>query len=222
VFGEFDTNETTTVMVGGSGDMRSTTDFETLTPRTTGDGLFSYLDVSFGNGRFVASTNGGGGVFGSDNGEDWELIDGIAPPGGVFMEFGNGVFVANGQGQALWTSSDGIEFTPQTPIGIIGAPPRFAGGRFISLGSVGFNFPPDGLLARMSMDGIEWTEWGEAQGFADVEPGPQNAAPYNIADTVFGNCTYVMAGVFITRKLNPERLSYRPLIVTASAAAAVP
>ncbi len=220
VFAEFDANETTTVMVGGSGDIRSTTDYETLTPRTTGDGLFSYLDVAYGNGRFVASTNGGGQVFTSDNGEDWELVEGTTPPGGVFMEFGNGVFVANGQGQALWTSSDGIEFAPQTPIGIIGAPPRFAGGRFISWGTVGFNFPPDGVLARMSMDGIEWIEWGSAQGLADIEPGPQNAAPYSINDTVFGNCTYVMAGVFATRKLDPERMSYKPLIITASAAAA--
>lgn len=220
VFAEFDTDGTTTVAVGGSGDMVSTTDYETLTPRTTGDGLFSYLDVSYGNGRFVASTNGGGQVFGSDNGEDWELIDGIGQGGGFFMEFGNGVFVANGQGQALWTSPDGIEFTSQTPIGIIGAPPRFAGGRFISWGTVGFNFPPDGMLARMSMDGIEWLEWGQAAGLEGIEPGPQNAAPYNIADTAFGNCTYVMAGLFATRKLNPERMSYQPLVVTASAAAA--
>lgn len=219
VFAEFAANETTTVAVGGSGDMQSTTDYETLTPRTTGDGLFSFLDVTYGNGRFVATTNGAGQVFGSDNGEDWDLIDDAAPAGGAFIEFGNGVFVANGQGQALWTSSDGVGFTPQTPIGIIGAPPRFAGGRFISWGTVGFNFPPDGLLARMSTDGIEWTEWGEAQGLADIEPGPQNAAPYNIADTAFGNCTYVMAGVLATRRFDPgELVSYQPLIVTAAAA----
>jgi hypothetical protein len=220
VFAEFAADDTTTVAVGGSGDIRSTTDYETLTPRTTGDGLFSYLDVTYGDGRFVASTNGGGQVFGSDNGEDWELIDGIGQGGGFFMEFGNGVFVANGQGQALWTSPDGVEFTQQTPVGIIGAPPRFAGGRFISWGTVGFSFPPEGVIVRESMDGIEWTDWGEAAGLDGIEPGPQNAAPYSINDTTFGACTYVMAGLLATRKLDPERLSYRPLIITASAAAA--
>jgi hypothetical protein len=220
VFGEFDANATTTVMVGGTGDLQSTTDYETFTPHPTGDGLFSFNDVAYGQGRFVASTNGGGQVFGSENGADWELIDGIAPPGGVFMSFGNGTFVAVGQGQALWTSPDGVEFTSQTPIGIIGAPPRFAGGRFVSWRTKGFSFPPEAVLPVVSIDGIEWIEWGEAAGLPEIEPGPQNAAPYGIADTTFGNCTYVMAGVLTTRKLDPERLTYRPLIVTASAAAA--
>jgi hypothetical protein len=160
-------------------------------------------------------------VFGSDNGEDWELIDGVAPGGGVYLAFGNDTFIAVGQGQALWTSPDGVEFTSQTPIGIIGAPPRFAGGRFVSWRTKGFSFPPEAVLPVVSTDGIEWTEWGEAQGLADIEPGPQNAAPYSIADTAFGNCTYVMAGVFVTRRFDPgELFSYQPWIITASAAAA--
>lgn len=222
VFADFTASSTTTVAVGGSGDMRSSMDLQSFTPRTTGEGLFSYLAIAFGNGRFVASTNGDGQVFGSDNGEDWDLLDDVGTAGGVFMEYGNNVFVANGQGQTLWTSPDGITFTPQTPVGIIGAPPRFAGGRFMSWRTKGFSFPPEGVISVISMDGIEWTEWGEAAGFSDVEPGPQNAAPYSIADTAFGNCTYVMAGLFATRKLDPERLTYQPLVITAPAAVATP
>jgi hypothetical protein len=221
IFAEFDSSPTTLVGVAGNGDLRSSNDLETFTPHMTGDGLFSFNDVTYGNGRFLAATNNGGQVFGSDNGEDWELIDGVAPGGGVYLAFGNDTFIAVGQGQALWTSPDGVEFTSQTPIGIIGAPPRFAGGRFVSWRTKGFSFPPEAVLPVVSTDGIEWTEWGEAQGLADIEPGPQNAAPYSIADTAFGNCTYVMAGVFVTRRFDPgELFSYQPLIITASAAAA--
>ncbi|MBL9201411.1 MAG: immunoglobulin domain-containing protein [Opitutaceae bacterium] len=76
-------------------------------------GIYSYLDIAFGNGRFFATTNGAGGVVTSTDGSTWTQVPFFAQLGGYRAEFLDGTWFFYSQGNNA-VSTDGTTFTTVT------------------------------------------------------------------------------------------------------------
>ncbi len=123
------------------------------------------LDVAQGNGRFVAVGEGGT-ILSSTNGVNWTAhrLRTAVPISGI--AFGNGLFVAVGDGNVL-TSIDGVEWTPRVArVDLLLSSVAFGNGRFVVAGL-------DTILT--STDGLTWTEanltFNVAREFRDVTFG---------------------------------------------------
>lgn len=184
---EFDASPSLTVTAGRNGDMRSSPDLDTWTVRQVSQGQgFSFNDIAYGGGRWVATINGGGEVFGSADGATWTKLDGIAGAGGYTVEYGNGVWIA--QGRTFHTSTDGVTFVETTPTGAaFGTAARFAGGRFVSY-VISYTEPGNPVYFRTSVDGRAWEEFG---GVPPIDAGGV------FSDIAYGNCKYVAAGQYV-------------------------
>jgi hypothetical protein len=186
---EFAASGDAVIVLGESGKALRSTDLETWTPLeiVPGGGLFSYNDIAFGGGRWVAATNNGGQVYGSADGAKWDLLGELTTPGGFHVEFGNGAWVANAPG-VYFIGSDGEEFSAFMPEGNHYGAIRFAGGRFIDYGTDLQN----NLAYSVSDDGKSWSEFGTLPP-EKVGDDEQYRARL-IRDTAYGNCRYVSVG----------------------------
>ncbi len=131
--------------------------------------------VAYGNGRWVIVGNDGS-ILSSVDGAEWTAeLNPAAPARLDDVVFGGGTFVAVGRSaNMLLTSTDGRQWTKQTP--------KFSGcnevihdgTRFVSVLSGGFVF--------VSTNGIDWT-------FTHSVP-----LTYDVGGVAFGNGRYVEAG----------------------------
>jgi hypothetical protein len=192
---EFDSDGDQIVVVGDNGKAQRSSDLKTWTPLGFAGGSFN--DVAFGAGRWVATINAGGEVFGSADGEEWDMIDGLTTPGGFYVAFGNDVWTLSGGGMYL-TGTDGKKFDAVTPAHY-GTGVRFAGGRFIDNGDDGTN-----TVFSVSDDGKTWTEYGKLP--SEKVASNEKFRSRLIKDTAYGNCRYVATG-FISVQTNPTNPS---------------
>ena len=215
---EFDSSPTLTVAVGSDGDQYSSADLITWKPGSvvTSGGLFSYNDVTYGNGRFVSTINGfGGQTYSSADATTWTALAGLTTPGGGRVEFGNGIFLLRLDNNRR--STDGITFTTFTPIVPTGwlAPggvPRFTGGRFLST-AIDLNTFRSAYMA--SADGQNWTPVG----YYNEAPATAGQSRFYIhADVAIGAGKVVVAGV--DRIATAAGNSYLPLMMVLDAPAA--
>jgi hypothetical protein len=148
-------------LVATSSDGLSWTQTDTGAPS---DGVRSFDNVGYGDGRFVAigldSGDGTRLLYTSEDGIGWsaqsapfdafELIEDIA--------FANGVFVA--VGDRIWTSPEGINWTPRVdydPAFRVFTAVAFGDGRFVAPRQFGGIF--------VSADGVSWEEHPGASSF---------------------------------------------------------
>lgn len=196
---EFAASDDQVVVVGESGKALRSSNLKDWTPVETvpGGGLFSYNDVEYGNGRWVAAINNGGQVYGSADGASWDVLDGFGTPGGFRVEFGHDLWVATAPSMYL-TSSDGIAFDAFMPEGgHNSAWMRFAGGRFID-----FSYDLDNsLLFTTSDDGKVWSAYGKLP--PETLGANEKTRTRLVKDIAYGNCRYVVAGVLATQT-NPS------------------
>lgn len=203
---EFDWSGSRLVTGGRNGDTRTSTDLVTWAaePAKEGNG-FAYKDVAYGNGRWVTTTNGAGEVFGSSDGVEWTLLENIGTAGGYTVEYGNGIWIA--QGSPYRTSTDGISFDEVTPTGSTpGTAARFAGGRFLSYVQAYWE-PGVPAHFRASTDGVAWTDFGTV---------PEIGAGGVFGDIAYGRCRYVAAGQYV------KDGTRQPLIAVAAAHSSTP
>jgi hypothetical protein len=192
---EFDSDGDQIVVVGDTGKALHSSDLETWAPIDITTASFN--DIAFGAGRWVATINGGGEVFGSADGEKWDTIDGLTTPGGFYVAFGNDVWTLFGGGMYL-TGTDGKKFDAVMPVHY-GSGVRFAGGRFIDNVDDGTN-----TVFSSSDDGKTWTEYGKLP--SEKVGSDEKFRSRMIKDTAYGNCRYVVTG-FISVQTNPTNPS---------------
>lgn len=140
--------------------------------------------MAYGNGKFIAFTNGGHFIISVDLGDSWAMRS--APfsssgNGAIGAAYGNGVFVAATNSNALYFSADGEGWSgSNAPAGAYGGV-DFCGGKFIAPNAGSSN-------CMVSNDGISWLS---------------NNLPSvaNWGGVAFGNGTYVMIeiGVYGTK-----------------------
>ena len=162
------------VAVGGNliGSANGTTWSPLTTPLT---GIFSYLDVAYGNGRWFATTNGAGGTITSTDGVNWTTVPFFAQLGGYRVEWCNGFWFFYGQA-ANAISTDGVTITRAN--GASGtATIKFMNGRLVSTG-------PGTFLT--STDGQTWSSMGNY-------PTVAGAFPF-MTEAAYGAGKYVYAG----------------------------
>ncbi|MBI5691590.1 MAG: immunoglobulin domain-containing protein [Verrucomicrobia bacterium] len=167
--------------VAGS-DIFASTDLATWTRLAAPiAGIFSYLDVAYGNGRWFVTSNGGGAVATSTDGVTFTVATGLAGAlGGFRVEYGNGVWFFYSQINNA-VSTDGTTFTTvvrtnTTPGGT--GTIRFVNGRFLSPGIAG------PFLA--SLDGRTWFNFGAYPAVTSIF-----TASYDFA---FGGGKFITAG----------------------------
>jgi len=132
------------------------------------------LDVSYGNGRFVAVGQHGS-IVSSANGTDWLLHRLRAEVALSGVTFGNGLFVAVGERNIL-TSPDAATWTTRLTRGALSLQSAvFGNGRFVVAGG-------DTVLS--SSDGLNWAE-------AALVP----TAAREFRDIAFGNGRFVAVSV---------------------------
>lgn len=200
---EFDTSGTMTVVAGANGAMFTSPDLITWTPRSlTGAG---YLDVVYGGGRFLASSNGAGTVYTSPDGVTWTPIDGL-PTG---FSYGRGAFFGRGGGKFV-KSTDGVKFDNVTMTGTglgvtSGQEATYAGGRFI-LTSIDFTKATSTF--GVSTDGVTWSDFG-------AEPVGLTATPAGAVfplEIAYGGCHYIAAGNYRT----PQNVTTPYMVIGAA------
>lgn len=176
-----------TVAAGANGSLRSSPDL--VTWANHGEGVTSYLNVAFGNGRWIATSNGAGQIFGGTDGSQWSpLTITPTPPGGYAnLVFGRGFWTLAGGGNYL-LSADGVSFAPAERTGdsqlgktSLGQS-RFAGNRLV-LPSIDY-FTGKATFAATT-DGKQWDNFGS---FADT---PKAQGPGLPTALVFGQCRYL-------------------------------
>ena len=218
---EFDASPTLTVAAGSDGDQYSSTDLVTWKPSpvVSSGGLFSYNDVTYGNGRFVATINGfGGQTYSSADATTWTALTGLATPGGGRTEFGNGVFLLSLNNTRR--STDGVTFTAFTPTLPTGwfnlsGDPRFTGGRFLGQAAdVSTGAVRVGYLA--SADGSTWSPLGYLPATPTAPAGQGRLWFYS--DIAIGNGKVVLTGSDRTSSLSST--TYLPLVLVLDAPAA--
>ena len=147
----------------------------------SGVGAFNpYQAIAYGNGRFVLLA--GNRAWTSPDGATWSDIAGSQSSGRV--AYGNGLFALTGT--AYRTSTDGVTFTPRTPVGmtLTGTNTlRFAAGRFLYHQFTFSGITPINEIIS-STDGITWTS------FASYPTG----AIFNMNDVAEGNNRLVVVG----------------------------
>ncbi len=218
---EFDGSPTLTVAAGGNGAQIYSSDLTTWNsgPVVTNGGSYSHDDLAYGSGHFVSTINGfGGQSYTSTDGATWTPISGFATPGGFYLEYGNGVFLA-GSGDEMWKSTDGATFTKYTTNHPFLRFPnsgsmRFAGGRFLCQAG-DFTSGRPGYIA--STDGVTWTDFGTFDN-APPPPAGQISRGYTYVDLAFGNGKYVLVGLDVYQAAFSK--TTLPLMIVAGADAA--
>lgn len=155
-------NGTITVIVGGSGEIQTSTDGVIWTRRAN-DGSYAgaFQDVVWDGSQFI--------VVGTSGGTDSEIQtspDGItwtsqaAISGGVYcIAYGGGLFVTGGPAARITTSPDGVTWTSRTAAGT---------DSFVGLAASASLFVAVGVdgAIESSPDGITWTSRTAADGYA--------------------------------------------------------
>ena len=132
-------------------EISSSADLTTWTTHPTSlTGIFSYLDIAYGNGRFFATTNGAGGTVTSTDGTTWTQVPFFAQLGGYRVEFLNGTWYFYSQGNNA-VSTDGTTFTTLT-----GTP----GGTSSILAMNGRYIAPGPGYFQASVNGRDWARFG--------------------------------------------------------------
>jgi hypothetical protein len=207
-------SEDVTVYVGGNNDMRVSSDLETWTSVSAGSGGFSYIDVDYGDGAFIANINGGtANAMRSTDGTTWTNIADL--PGSWRTAFGDGLWIAKSLwDDSLWTSTDGESFAQVETTGWIGlGAMTYDGGRFW-----GHQYVGSALQARASLDGANWASFGDVPSFVSPEGG--SVSNYVLGQAC-GVCTCVFVGQYQDFTRDEEWLvDIYPLIATARVAAA--
>ncbi|MDH5693668.1 MAG: hypothetical protein OEZ47_11240 [Gammaproteobacteria bacterium] len=134
------------VLVGGSGEIYSSTDTVTWTDRTPATSTIYLKSVEFLNGKFIAVGQTGK-VFTSIDGVSWSEITTGITANIREVAYGNGVYVFSGVNGKIYTSSDLTTFTEQT-----GTFPTYTVG---FNGSYFFGFNLSYFVT--STDGVTWT-----------------------------------------------------------------
>lgn len=187
---EFQSLPDLTVYVGDSNAMASSEDLAVFTPQSPTVGSYSFMDIAAGNGRFVVTANGGVNGYTSDDAVSWDALETLK---GHTVEFGNGNFVAFAY-PGVKTSPDGITFTDATPSGDrSGWTPRFAGGRFLTIGIADATQMP----IAASDDGVAWVSFG-AIPFPE-KPAEATAQAHTFNDVACGQCTCVFVGISVVQ-----------------------
>jgi hypothetical protein len=158
-----------------------------------GQDIGRIMAMAFGNGRFVAVSETGR-IFGSVDGQIWNLVASNPTASFYTVAFGNGQFIISGTAQGSWIamtwhSLDGLTWSEpvSSGIGFALAPIKFVNG-------IACAFP---LGARVRMlwqstdSGVSWV-----QSYVEV-----NGKIVDISDMTYGNGTYVAstdAGTILT------------------------
>lgn len=180
-------------------EIRSTTDFTAWTTHPTSlAGIFSYLDIAFGNGRFFATTNGAGGTVTSTDGTTWTQVPFFAQLGGYRVEFLNGTWFFYSQGNNA-VSTDGTTFSTVTRA--LTTP----GGTSSILAVNGRYLAPGIGNYQASIDGRDWAQFGN---------WPTIAGSFfnSYFEVAFGVGRYVAVGSSLAGG------TYRPLVITLAEA----
>ncbi|HVU00419.1 MAG TPA: hypothetical protein VHE30_01660 [Polyangiaceae bacterium] len=212
----FDTSGPLTIANGANAAMWSSPDLAAWSPESvTTDTGFGYNDIAYGAGHWVATVNGlGGSSYTSTDGKKWTLIDGVASPGGAFVEFGRGLFILNGQG-TYFTSTDGVTFTPGTPstpaAGVLpGGVATFAGNRFLF----------EGLNASFAYAYVATTDGVTYEDLGGPEHGRNDDGDVGTTMVAYGRCRYVTVGLRQKANLTTGLIHYTPYVAYAPAAPA--
>ncbi len=179
----------------GVDGLASSADLATWTTHPTPlTGIFSYLDIAFGNGRFFATTNGTGGVVTSTDGTTWTQVPFFAQLGGYRVEFLNGTWFFYSQGNNA-VSTDGTTFTSVARG--TGSP----GGTASILTMNGRIIAPGPGYYWAGINGRDWAQFGN---------WPSLPSSFNsYFEVAFGAGRYVAVG----SALGTGRI-YRPLVIT--------
>jgi len=155
------------VAVGITGGIYVSTDGTHWIPSNDSSDCCSDLEgVCFGNGQFVIAQAGGSMIVSADGTHWMEYYTGT-PYGFWDIQFGNGIYVANGSYGIIATSTNGVDWTNLIS-SYSGVCIGFANGNFIG---------DDGST---SQDGINWT--------------PPNTLDGSLVGVVWANGTYVAVG----------------------------
>jgi hypothetical protein len=193
VLDEFAFSDDLAIIAGHDYDMRISTDLVTWTGTGIGPGIYTYIDIAYGNGRFVTSINGAGHVYTSTDGVKWDTVAGLQSASGYGIEYGNGVWLVSGGGGSFWTSTNGVDFVETTAVGDGIHAGRFTGDRFVNLNVVYSGALPDKFVAVATRDGVNWSPFGETM--VPLPEGTINVT-YAIGDVAYGECKYVVAGSY--------------------------
>jgi hypothetical protein len=143
----------------------------------------TWRDVTYGNGTYVAVSDGGTNqVMTSPDGITWTSRTAAEAVGWYRVAYGNGLFVAvSSSGDEVMTSPDGITWTSRTPaVSVSWRGVAYVNNLFIATGTTG------GIMT--SPDGISWT---------DRTTGTGN----NWLSTSYNDGIYVIVGGFGTDRL---------------------
>jgi hypothetical protein len=151
------------------------------TPRYT-NSMTGISGLVFGNGRFVASANGGQRILSSTDGENWTTQTGVDRFYSTGVGYGNGVFFIGGQCRPILTSTDGVSWTErkgenfQCLNGF-----AYGNGVFVAVSSVCCG--PVRVMTTLlsSSDGVTWT------------PRTVGSA-YLLRSIAYGNGIFIAAG----------------------------
>ena len=144
-FGDYDGGRF--VAVGDGGRVSTSGDGSDWTIGSGFSASVGLNEVTFGNGLFVAAAANGSSAYGrsSDGGATWTT--GSLPKGIAGLAFGQGRFVAVGDGVVL-DSSDGTSWSTTSVAGI-GGHVAFGNGTFVAV--------DDGSGTFVSTDAVHWT-----------------------------------------------------------------
>ncbi|MEY2879673.1 MAG: hypothetical protein RLZZ15_2053 [Verrucomicrobiota bacterium] len=180
----------------------SSADLTTWTTHPTPlTGIFSYLDIAFGNGRFFATTNGAGGTVTSTDGTNWTQVPFFAQLGGYRVEFLDGTWFFYSQGNNA-VSTDGTTFTTV----VRGNGP---GGTATILAVNGRYLAPGAGNYQAGLNGRDWATFG-------LTPTISGSIFNGYVEVAFGAGRYVAVGSGTTGRAN------FPLIITLAETDAPP
>ncbi len=179
----------------------SSADLTTWTTHPTPlTGIFSYLDIAFGNGRFFATTNGAGGTVTSTDGTTWTQVPFFAQLGGYRVEFLDGTWFFYSQGNNA-VSTDGTTFTTVTRANTT------PGGTSSILAINGRYIAPGPGYFWAGLNGRDWAQFG-------TWPTITGSFFNSYFDVTFGAGRYVAVGSSLAGR------TYSPLIITLAESAA--
>ena len=179
--------DSTIVSAGSNGNIWVTTDLETFKKSTVSEPAAGYNDITFGNGKFVVSTEPlGTKPMMSGDGVNFT---GISTSLGQNISFGDGAFHSP-KNPKFYTSTDAATWTEETRSGTgIGV---FDGGKMYYLAGRWLLQQGGAKMVgtfATSADAKVWSEYGVSDGLA-TNPN-HGGAPLGIA---YGGCHYISFG----------------------------
>ncbi|MBI5768611.1 MAG: hypothetical protein HZA93_12505 [Verrucomicrobia bacterium] len=143
-------------------------------------GIYSYLDIAYGGGRWFATTNGAGGVVTSTDGSTWTQVPFFSQLGGYRVEYLDGTWFFYSQGNNA-VSTDGTTFTTVTRANTT------PGGTATILAINGRYLAPGPGYFLAGLDGRNWAQFG-------LWPTITGALFASYNEMAFGAGRYVTAG----------------------------